>query len=368
MASENVSAETEGGLAGACAPEGSGDRMLAEIREQPEAIARCLDENHETAKALAEEIRKRDIRYAVIAARGTSDHAAVYAKYMLEIEAGIPVALAAPSVWTLYGGKMDLRNTLVIGVSQSGAGPDIVEVIERAREQGALTIGVTNFDDSALADAADDVLLLHAGIEQSVAATKTYTTSLAALGLLAARLGKSERYENALREAPGQINQVLGIADEVRQVSERYRYMEDCMVVARGINQCTAQEAALKLAETNYLVTHAYSGADFQHGPIAVVDQGFPCILFNPEGKAHDLILELSAKLKERGAERLMVAHDEASVSASEYAIRIPVAVAEETSPLVYIVAGQMFAYCLARHKGYDPDKPRGLNKVTKTR
>jgi glucosamine--fructose-6-phosphate aminotransferase (isomerizing) len=201
-----------------------------------------------------------------------------------------------------------------------------------------------------------------------VASTKTYTTSLAALGQLAAHLGKSRAFEDALHDVPAQVSAVLETADEIGQISERYRFMEDCMVVARGINQCTAQEAALKLAETNYLVTHAYSGADFQHGPIAVVAPGFPCILFNPEGKAHDLILELAAKLKERGAERVIVAHDEKSLAATEYALRIPTPVAEVTSPLVYIVAGQLFSYCLAKHKGYDPDKPRGLNKVTLTR
>ncbi len=346
---------------------GSQGLMLAEIREQPDAVNRSLDGNSPVVARIAEEVRARGIRYVVIAARGTSDHAAIYAKYLLETTLRIPVSLAAPSVFTLYDTILDFRDTLVMGISQSGQGTDVVEVVQSAREQGSYTVGVTNFDDSPLAAAADETLLLHAGLERSVAATKTYTTSLAVLGLLVATIAKDDALERDLRNVPDHLGAVLDLNEAIEDLSERYTYMTDCLVVARGMNQCTAMEAGLKLAETSYIISHAYSGADLEHGPIAVVDRGFPCIMFNTEGKAHEQILSLAEKLKARGAERLMIAHDEASLHACRRCIRIPFRVPERVSPLVYIAAAQLFAYHLSIHRGSDPDNPRGLKKVTQT-
>lgn len=347
--------------------ETSQNLMLAEIAEQPAVIARGLEENRTAAESIAKHVRARNIKFALIAARGTSDNAAIYAKYLGETELGIPVALAAPSVWTLYDAKLDLRDGLVIGLSQSGMGPDIVECVEMAKKQGALTLGVTNDPKSLLAAASDEVLLLHAGAEKSVAATKTYSSTLAALALTTASLSHDPALFTELQGVPDLMQAVLAIDPEIERVAERYRFMEDCMVIARGMNQCTAFEAGLKLSETCYTVAHAYSGADFQHGPIAVVDRGFPCLMFNPEGRAHAQMLELAGKLGGLGAERLMFAHDEASLKMCERGIRVPVFVPERVSPLVYIVAAQLFAFHLARHKGFDPDTPRGLNKITKT-
>ncbi len=352
------------------ASEGTGSSqglMLAEIREQPDAITRCVEGNYETVKRVAEEIRSRGIRFAIIAARGTSDHAAIYLKYLLETSVGMPVALAAPSVFTLYDTTLNFKDTLVMGISQSGQGTDVVEVVQTARDQGAYTLGVTNFGDSQLANAAEETLLLHAGLERSVAATKTYTTSLAALALLTATLAEDDSLDRELHMVPDHIGAVLDLNDHIRQLSERYTYLEEILAVARGMNQATAMETGLKLAETCYLVTHAYSGADLEHGPIAVVNRNVPCILFNTEGRAQEQILALAAKLKERGAERLMIAHDEASLKACRHNIRIPFRVPERVSPLVYIVAAQMLAYHLSLHRGFDPDKPRGLKKVTQT-
>lgn len=341
--------------------------MLAEIREQPEAITRCLDNNRELVTRVAEEIRSRGIRFVVIAARGTSDHAAMYAKYLVETTLRVPVALAAPSVQTLYDVVLNYTDTLVIGISQSGMGTDIVEVVQSAKENGAYTLGITNFEDSLLAKTADETLLLHAGLERSVAATKTYTTSLANIAHLVFTLSRDEDMMRDLRDVPDHLAAVLNLNDCIGDISQRYTYLEDCLVVARGMNHCTAMEAGLKMAETCYIVTHAYSGADLEHGPIAVVDRNVPCIMFNTEGKAHEQVLSLAAKLKERGAERLMIAHDEESLAACRQTIRIPFRVPEKVSPLVYIAAGQMFAYHLALHRGYDPDNPRGLKKVTQT-
>ena len=341
--------------------------MAAEIAEQPSVIARGLEENRKAAVSIARHVRDRQIKHCMIAARGTSDHAAMYGKYLGETQLGIPVSLASPSVWTLYEAKPNLENSMVIGLSQSGQGTDVIRVLEAAKEQGALTLAITNFGDSPLAAVADEVLLLKAGQERSVAATKTYTASLAALALTTAMVAKDPALESELHGIPGQMQTVLSLEPEIQDVAERYCFMENCMAIARGFNQCTAFEAGLKLSETCYVVAHAYSGADFEHGPIAVVDRGFPCILFNPEGKPHHQLVDLARRLGNRGADRLVIAHDDESLALGERSIRIPVFVPERVSPLVYILAGQMFAYHLAKHKGYDPDNPRGLNKVTKT-
>lgn len=341
--------------------------MVAEITEQPSVIARGLEENRKTAEAISRHVRDRQIKHCIIAARGTSNHAAIYGKYLCETQLGIPVSLASPSVWTLYEARPKLENCMVIGLSQSGQGTDIIRVLEAAKQQGAFTLAITNFGESPLATVADEVLLLQAGQERSVAATKTYTASLAALALTASMVAKNATLETELREVPTQMQTVLSLEPEIKDVAERYCLMENCVAIARGFNQCTAFEAGLKLTETCYVLAHAYSGADFEHGPIAVVDQGFPCFLFNPEGKPHSQLVDLARRLGNRGADRLIVAHDEESLALGERSIRIPVFVPERVSPLVYILAGQLFAYHLSKHKGYDPDNPRGLNKVTKT-
>jgi glutamine---fructose-6-phosphate transaminase (isomerizing) len=342
--------------------------MLDEIRQQPDVIAGLVERNGASVRALADEMSKRDIHVVIFAARGTSDNAATVGKYVFELVNGLPAALAAPSIVTLYGAKLRLEHTLVIGVSQSGKAVDVVEYVDRAKEMGALTAAVTNEPDSDLAGAADYTLLCHAGAEKSIAATKTYTATLGVLYLLSAALAGREDLIDGLCKTAELMRRTLECEDHIASLAERYRYMEECFVIARGLNHATAAETALKLAETSYIGSKPYSGADFMHGPIAVVDEGFPCFLLAPDGKAYDFMVETADKLKAKSAELIVFANNEAILSKANVPVRIPVKVDELFSPLIYIIAGQLLAYHLALVKGYDPDQPRGLSKVTLTR
>jgi glucosamine--fructose-6-phosphate aminotransferase (isomerizing) len=343
--------------------------MLDEIRQQPDVVRRLVDDQFRSVEALAKEIKRRDIRFAYFAARGTSDNAAIYGKYVLEIQHGLPVALAAPSVFTIYETVPHLdSHALVLGVSQSGAAPDVIEVVRRAREAGALTACIVNEEDSDLVDAAEFPLFIGAGEELGIAATKTYTGSLALLALLSTALdeGHPERLEH-LRRAADTMARTLRMDDTIHHLVQKYRDMQDCVILGRGYSQATALEAALKITETSYVSAKAYSAADFQHGPIAQVNAGFPCLLFAPDGKAFPHMAGLAEKLRSHHPALICFAHDAAFLSRSETAVRIPDAVAEWVSPLVYGVAAQLFAYWLCVERGNDPDSPRGLTKVTKT-
>ena len=342
--------------------------MLDEIRQQPDVLARMAAGNDAAAHALSEEFKKRDIGLIVLVARGTSDNAAIFGKYLLELVTGIPCALAAPSIVTLYGASLRLGNSLVIGISQSGKATDVVEYLQRAKGMGALTAAVTNEAGSELANAADHTLLCHAGVERSVAATKTYTATLGALYLLASAMSDRKDLLDGLRNVPDLMGETLSCDEHIGILSERYRYMDECFVISRGINQATAAEMALKMAETGYLGAEPYSSADFMHGPIAIVDEGFPCFLIAPDGKAFETLSDTADKLRAKKAELVVIAKNPAILSKATKAIPIPVDVDELFSPLVYVLIGQLLAYHLALTKGYDPDRPRGLSKVTLTR
>ena len=342
--------------------------MLEEIYEQPLAVAAAVEREQSNVAALVRELHSRGIRQVIIAARGTSDNAATYAKYLIEIVTGLPVALAAPSVYTLYEAKMHLDGCLMIGISQSGQATDVLLSLKAGRAAGAVTASITNEADSPIVQASDYTLLCHAGAEQAVAATKTYTTSLALIALLAGVWANHTELLDGLCSVPQLIQTTLQLDDAIAAACERYRYTQECAVLARGINQCTALEAALKMTETSYLVAKPYSGADFLHGPIAMVSIGFPCFLFAPNGAAYPSMLELALKLRDRGAEMIVVAADPEILALGSKQVAIPVQISELLSPLVYIVPGQLWAYHFARSRGYDPDKPRGLSKVTLTR
>jgi glucosamine--fructose-6-phosphate aminotransferase (isomerizing) len=342
--------------------------MLDEIREQPDAVNRVLQNETRSAQLLAEQIRSRKLHNVIIAARGTSDNAATYAKYLFEIVAGLPVALAAPSVYTLYDARVDLTSTLVLGISQSGRGSDVVQVLSSARAYGAITACITNDPSSPITDVSDHVLLCNAGEELAVAATKTYTTSLAAVALLVAVLTGDARLTEALKTLPQNLSAAVALEPQVQRAVERFRYMRECAVLARGLNQATALEAALKMTETCYVVAKPYSGADFLHGPIAMVDSGFPCFLFAPDGRALPSMLELAGKIRSKFGEMVVFANDRQILETATVPIPMPENIDELVSPLSYIVPGQYFAYHLSRLCGFDPDAPRGLTKVTSTR
>lgn len=338
-----------------------------EILEQPDVLRQLMSRERENVEALAEVIRKRNPRFVVLAARGSSDNAARYGQYLLGAVNGLPVALATPSLFTIYGRPPRLADALVVAVSQSGQSPDIVGVVEEGRRQGALTLAITNDLDSPLANAAAFVLPLHAGVERSVAATKTYTASLFALAMLSAALAEDKEMFAALQSVPEVIARVVTSAPTIRQASERYRYMEACVVVSRGYNYATAYEIALKLKELTYVLAEPYSSADFQHGPVALVERGFPVIAIVPEGRVTEEMVAFLEHLREREAELVVISAREEALRLAQTPLSVPQGIPEWLSPLVTVVPGQIFALGLTRARGLDPDRPRGLRKITLT-
>jgi glucosamine--fructose-6-phosphate aminotransferase (isomerizing) len=338
-----------------------------EILEQPEVLDHLLERERGTVEGVARAIRERAPRFVVLAARGSSDNAARYGQYLLGAVNGLPVALATPSLFTLYRRPPRLADALVVAVSQSGQSPDIVAVVEEGRRQGALTLAVTNDPASPLARTAEWVIPLHAGAERSVAATKTYTASLLALGMLSAALAEDEAMFAALRTVPGAIRQVISSAPTVCRASERYRYMEACVVVSRGYNYATAYEIALKLKELTYVLAEPYSSADFRHGPVALVEKGFPVIAVVPEGAVTAEMVDFLRRLREREAELVVISAREEVLSLAQTPLPLPGGIPEWLSPMVAVVPGQLFALGLTQARGLDPDQPRGLQKVTRT-
>ena len=350
----------------------SASRLREEIREQPAALRRFIEEESANIRAVSRAIAGADALYAVIAARGTSDNAALYGRYLLEQFCNLPVSLAAPSVYTLYRSPPRLRRALVVGISQSGAGADVTEVVAEGRKQGALTVAITNYPDSPLAQAAEHVILLRAGEERSVAATKTYTAQLYALAWLSACLrdgaGPGSPLAAALHAVPDQMAQVLALEETIAARAERYRYAHRLAVVGRGFNYSTAFEIALKLKELTYLLAEPYSSADFRHGPIAVVEPGFPILLVAPSGATLPDLEALHDDLAQRKAELLVISDQKELLQRAQVGMALPGGVPEWLSPLLAVVPGQLLAYYLALARDLDPENPRTLTKVTSTR
>lgn len=338
-----------------------------EIRQQPQVMMTLLDRELDNARAIATELQAHRPKFVIIAARGTSDNAARYGQYLLGAHNRLPVGLATPSLFSVYDEAPDLEGGLVIGISQSGQSPDIVSVLAEARQQGAPTLALTNDPGSPLAQQADHVISLHAGQEQAVAATKTYTAQLTALALLSCTMdSKPDRLE-ALRRVPLAVERVLGGEERIADAVERYRYMESCVVLGRGYNYATAFEIALKLKELNYLVAESYSSADFMHGPIAVVGSGFPAMVVAPSGKMFNTMRDFSRELGARGAELLIISDRQDLLAEAMTPLSLPADLPEWLSPLVAVVPGQLVALHLTLVKGNDPDRPLGLAKVTIT-
>jgi len=336
-----------------------------EIHEQPRVVARLLERETERAGRIVSELPS--FTHVLIAARGTSDYAATYAKYAWAALAGYPVALATPSLHTLYATPPRLNGALVVGISQSGQSPDIVAVLADGKRQNRPTLAITNDGASPLAQMADHVIKLHAGPERSVAATKTYTAQLMVMALLAATWsGEPERLAE-LQSIPDALERTLaGVLDLPRQ-AERYRYMEQCVVIGRGYNYATAFELALKLKELTYVGASAYSSADFRHGPIATIEPGLPVVLIMPEGQSFDDMLALAHDVDALGAELIVVSDSQQAGSLARTRLPLAATVPEWLSPITAIVPGQLLALHLALTRDYNPDTPRGLNKVTRT-
>ena len=341
--------------------------MHREIHEQPVVLTRLIHQEAENIRRIAAALRKRDIQHIVIAARGTSDNAATYAKYLFGARAALSVGLATPSLYTHYESPPSLRGALVVGISQSGQSTDIVEVIREGRRQGAPTLAVTNTTSSPLAQTAEYVIDIQAGEEQSIAATKTFTAQLLAMTLLASHWVEDSGALEHINQVPNWIAQTLVLDELAGQRAERYRYMRDCVVIGRGYNYATAYEIALKLKELSYVLAEPYSSADFLHGPIALVEGGFPVICIVPAGKVYQSVLDLTRSLCQKEAEILVISNEAEALELGTVAFTLPAGVPEYLSPIISVIPGQLLAYYLTLAKGFDPDHPRGLRKVTDT-
>lgn len=331
-------------------------------------LQRFAAEEVPRVEAIARALRGADITHVVIAARGTSDNAATYGRYLIESFLGWPVSLAAPSLYTLYQRPPRLRHALVVGISQSGEAADVTEVVAEGRRQGAATLAITNVPGSPLAREAEHVLCCRAGPERSVAATKTYTSQLYALAWLVAALLAEASLRDALLALPDQMAQTVQAAEACAPEVDAYAGMERCAVIGRGYNYATAFEVALKLKELTYTSAEPYSSADFRHGPIAMVDEGFPILLIAPSGVVLPDLHALALDLRGRRARLVVLSDDGTLLDLADLRLPLPKGVPEWLSPVLAVVPGQVFATCLALAKGLDPDRPRGLRKVTVTR
>jgi glucosamine--fructose-6-phosphate aminotransferase (isomerizing) len=338
--------------------------MLQEISEQPEVLERTIATEREKLVKIGDFLRQKDIDLIVLVARGSSDNASLFGRYLLEVTTGIPVSLAAPSVYTLYNAKMRLKRAVVVGVSQSGEGDDIKHVLESAKGNGAFTLAITNESESTMAKIADETLLIHAGREKSVAATKTYTGQMLHFYMLASVIGdKRIDYD----KIPDLTSKALELKVQVEEMVQRYAFMENCVVVGRGMNYGNSYELALKLMETCYVIAERFSSADFFHGPLAVVERRFPVILFAPSGVTKKSNVDLLHRLNELNADSLSITNDDEVAGLSSRSIRMSAELDEFLSPIPFIIPAQLFAAYLAEAKGLDPDAPRSLAKVTKT-
>jgi glucosamine--fructose-6-phosphate aminotransferase (isomerizing) len=334
----------------------------AEIREQPDVVARLLEREAVALRALAAELRRRRPRYAVIAARGSSDNAARYAQHVLGRILRLPVVLATPSLHTLYDAPPRFIDAIAVGISQSGASPDVVSVVAEGARQGALTAAITNDPTSPLAAAAAHVVDLGAGEERSVAATKTYTASLAAIAALAAE-GDPELTRDVAR-LPEALAAQLALAGDAAAAVDAAAGWERLTVVGRGAHYATAFEAALKVRELAGIVAEAYSPADLLHGPIATAGPGQPLLAIAPSGPTEGSMRELIAAARERGAHVAAIGHDPALGDPFLELVEVP----EWLGPAVAIVPAQLLAVGLAERRGVDVDAPFGLSKITLTR
>ena len=342
--------------------------IYEDIFEQPGVARRLLAEQRERIAETARFIQAQGCNHVLIVARGTSDNAGRYAKYLWGSMNGLLVSLAAPSLFTMYHMPPSLKDTLVVGISQSGQSPDIVAVLKEARSQGCPTVVITNAPDSPLARHADRVVDVCAGEEKAVAATKTYDAQVMAVAMLSAAMRGSPDMQAALDKVPGWIEEVLGKDAEIARTARRYTYMESCAVVSRGYNYGSAFEWALKMKEMAYVVADPYSTADFLHGPIAVVERGFPVMVIAPSGVVYDDLKSLIHRLHvETRADVVTISDNPELVDLSTSFLDLPAGIPEWLSPVISIVPAQLFAYYLTRSKGLDTESPRGLKKVTET-
>ncbi len=342
--------------------------MWKEIKQQPQVFQNALQSNVNTIKQIVEKLQTKNITNVVIAGRGTSDHAGVFAQYMIEYFLGLPVCMAAPSVVTVYRRPLMLKSSLVIAVSQSGMAQDVLEIVKESRRQGGLSISLTNHEDSPLSKEADFFIHLCAGKEESVAATKTFFAQITLLAELVLSWAKAEQYQKEFEEIPNKIQATIQSREVVNAKMQRYRYMNECFVLARGMNYPVAMEAALKLQETCYIKAKAYAISDFYHGPIAMIEKDTPVFLYAPKGECFAEYPAIAEKLNSLGAELIVISDDETMRQYGKCAIAIPSSSHDMLTVFYNTIVAQIIARALADIKARNPDAPRVLRKVTITR
>ncbi|HVH51043.1 MAG TPA: SIS domain-containing protein [Gaiellaceae bacterium] len=342
--------------------------LESELREQPAALARLLAQQSSNAEEAAAAFRREDVRYVLIASRGSSSNAARYAQYLLGRANRVPVMFATPSLYTIYEQPPSLDGAIVVGISQSGASPDVASVLAEARRQGRPTLALTNAPDSPLAKQADAILSLEAGEEHAVAATKTYMNSIGAIALLFTAIGGDGVARGELERMPGLLGQQIELSLSGAPPLEAYATATGATVVARGVNFGTAHEAALKVRELSSLVVEAYSPADLMHGPIAAIGRGWPVVAIAPSGPAQESVTSVLPALGERGARVLVISDSEEALARADTPLPLVSGVPEWLSPLTAVVPAQVTAMRLATLRGLDVDSPAGLRKITLTR
>jgi len=342
--------------------------LRSEIAEQPEVIARLLRDGAAGVEAIAAGIRAQGVHHVVMAARGSSDNAARYAQYLFGSHNRLTVTLATPSLFTRYRTPPMMTEALVVGISQSGESPDLVAVVEEGRRQGCPTLAITNVAGSPLTAVADHTIVLRAGQEQSIAATKTYTAQLAALAMFSTALAQHKEWRRELALVPGFVADTLRVGHEaIVAAAGALKNAGHGVVLGRGFNFATAFEIALKAKELAYVAVEPYSSADFQHGPIALIDTGFAAIVVNATGAVSGEVEDLLRTITTRGARPVVISNEPSSLALAAAPIALPAGMPEWLSPIAAIVPAQLLAFHLSRLRGFDPDQPRGLKKVTKT-
>lgn len=340
-----------------------------EIREQPKVLGAIKENNITAIRALTADIKARGLKHVYFAARGTSDHACIYAQYLLGIFAGIPCSLATPSVISKYGAKIDLKHSVVIGVSQSGKAEDVLSVMKQAKAEGTLVVAVTNDSESPMAKEAMYHLYCGAGKEASIAATKTFTSQMYLLALLCAEWSESDELSALLDRVPAGAAELLDtMPEQIDRIVARYRYLTDAVVLARGINYPIALEGALKVLETNRVRMKGYAISDFYHGPLAQISENSLSFVIAAEGPMLEDSIAITEKLISIGAEVVVLTDSDRAANLSPFTLRIPALGSDVVSPYLFAMTMQLFALKLTQIKGIDPDVSPVLHKVTITK
>jgi glucosamine--fructose-6-phosphate aminotransferase (isomerizing) len=342
--------------------------LREEIFEQPAAAQRLLESSAAAFAPIQRALADRRPAFALIAARGSSDNAALYAQYLFAVRNNMITALATPSTITLYGATPRMSDALVIGVSQSGRSPDIVAVLDEARRQGALTLAIANAVESPLADATDHVIDLKAGPELATAATKSYTTELLALCLLSQLLDAPTADEQqAVADVPRLMETALNEEENAQALAAKHATRERCVVLGRGYGYATAREWALKLQELAQVSAFPFSSADFEHGPLALAQPDLPMLVVAPSGVSLNAQTALLRRLKREHGARVLALSDSPEARKLDDGLRVPTGMPDWLSPMVEIVPAQLYTYHLTVARGLDPEQPRTITKVTKT-